>query len=181
MTINEFIEKVGKIDNASIVKNTISVKEYLPFLEKKALAKRIVERCTVEENGFVIIDEIDKYLVFTVEVLSAYTNLEFDADFDVAATEYDTLVQKNKLGTVISLFDSEYKIVLELVRMEVDSVLQRNSVQYQTAAFFDVVNTAVNRLTGVLQNKIDSFNFSDLGVSSDQFDQIKAFIDKYNN
>ena len=180
MTVNELIEKTGKIDNANIIKSALSVKEYLPFLEKKALAKRIVEKCTVEENGYAIIDEINKYLVFTIEVLSAYTNLEFAADINVAAAEYDVLVQKNKLGTIISLFDSEYKIVLDLVRMEVESVLQRNSVQYQTAAFFDVVNTAINSLTDTLRNKIDNFSFDDFGISASQIAQMTDFMNKYN-
>lgn len=179
MKTNEFIVKAGKAENVQILKSMLNVKEYLPFNKKKALAKRIVEDSIIEENGFVRIDEISKYLIFTIGVLEAYTDLEFDEDLDIAAEEYDVLAKENKLNTIISFFESEYNTLLSLTQMEVDYILQQNSVEYQTAKLFDEVGSAVNRLSDILADKVDSFDISNLGISMEQIAQLSEFLGQY--
>lgn len=179
MKISEFIAKVGKIENATVIKNALTVKEYLPFSEKKALAKRIVARSAIEENGFVRIDEINKYLIFTIEVLQAYTNLEFDTDMNVASEEYDLLAKGNKLGLIVDMFEQEYKIILDLVSMEASYATQKNSTAYQMATFFDGLNQTIAKLGDALMDKIDNFDISDLGISENDITQILDFVGKY--
>lgn len=181
MKIANFIEKTGKTESLIILKNTITVKEYLPFSEKKALAKRIVEKSTIDDNGFMIIDEVNKYLVFTIEVLSAYTDLIFDKDLEVAAKEFDMLIENNKLNILISMFEKEYKMMLEFVSMEVDTVLQRNSTQYQTAQFLNGLNQGIELLTEALKAKIEEFNFEKMGISTKDITQLKAFLGKFGS
>lgn len=179
MKINEFIAKVGKIENTTIIKNTLTIKEYLPFTEKKALAKRIIAKSIEEENGFMRIDEIDKYLIFTIEVLQAYTNLEFDTDMSVAAGEYDLLAKGNKLGLIIDLFEPEYKIILDLTNMEANYVTQKNSVAYQMASLFDSLNQTITKLGDALSYKVNNFDFGDIGVSENDIGQLLDFVGKY--
>ena len=179
MTIQEFTNKVGKIENTAVIKNALTAKEYLPFSEKKALAKRIVARSAIEENGFVRIDEIDKYLIFTIEVLQAYTNLEFDTDMDVAAEEYDLLAKGNKLGLIIDMFEQEYKVILDLVNMEANYVTQKNSTAYQMAAFLSGLNQIITKLGDALSDKIDNFSFDDMGISNSDITQLLDFVGKY--
>ena len=179
MKVNEFLSKAEKAESVQILKSMLNVKEYLSFNEKKALVKHIVEASTVEENGFTRIDEINKYLIFTLEVLKAYTDLEFDEDLDIAATEYDMLVKANKLNIIIGLFESEYNVILNLAQMEVDSTLQKNSIEYQTARLFDELGSAVSKLSSVLIDKVDNFNIDDLGISTEQIAQLGAFLEQY--
>lgn len=179
MKINEFIAKVGKIENTTVIKNTLIVKDYLPFSEKKALAKRIIAKSIVEENGFVRIDEIDKYLIFTIEVIQAYTNLEFDEDINVASKEYDLLANGNKLSMIIDMFESEYKIILDLTCMEASYVTQQNGIEYQAASLFNGINQSLTKLTNVLLNKVEEFNINDLGVSEDDMAQFLNFMGQY--
>ena len=179
MKINEFIAKVGKIENTTVIKNALTIKEYLPFSEKKDLAKRIIARSIEEENGFVRIDEIDKYLIFTIAVLQAYTNLEFDTNMNVAAEEYDLLAKGNKLGLIIDMFDSEYKIILDLVNMEANYVTQKNSTAYQMATLFDGLNQTITKIGDALMYKIDNFDITDLGVSKNELGQLLDFVGKY--
>jgi hypothetical protein len=179
MTIKEFIAKVGKIENATVIKNAIIAKEYLSFTEKKALAKRIVAKSIEEENGFVRIDEINKYLIFTIEVLQAYTNLEFDEDLDIAAEEYDLLAKGNKLGLIIDMFEPEYKVILDLVNMEESYVTQKNSVAYQMATLFDGLNNTITKLGDALSDKIDNFDLNDIGVSANDMTMLTDFLGKY--
>lgn len=179
MKTNEFITKAGKAESAQILKSMLNVKEYLPFNEKKALVKRIVEESAIEENGFIRIDEISRYLVFTIRALETYTDLEFDEDLSIAAEEYDILARENKLNTIISFFEAEYNTLLSLVQMEVDYVLQQNSIECQVAKLIDEVGSAVTRLSGVLEDKVNDFDISDLGISADQIAQLGEFLGQY--
>ena len=178
MKIYEFIEKAKVTNNEQMIKKMINTKEYLPFAEKKVLAKRIVEKSKVQENGFTRIDEINKYLIFTVECIQAYTDLEFDESLDVASSEYDMLVQNKKLNTVIGTFESEYKTVLELCAMEVDFIMQSNSIEYQTAMLFNGIINILGSLSGVLEDKVNSFNIDDL-ISPEQLMQLNGFLNQY--
>lgn len=179
MRTNEFITKAGKAESTQILKAMLNVKEYLPFNEKKALAKSIVEESMVEDNGFIRIDEVSRYLIFTIRVLETYTDLEFDEDLDIAAEEYDILAKENKLNTIIGFFEAEYNTLLSLVQMEVDYVIQQNSVEYQTAKLFDEIGFAVNRLSNTLAEKVDNFDISNLGISMEQIAQLSEFLGQY--
>ena len=179
MKIHELIEKTGKTENINGMKNVLTIKSYLPFLEKKALAERVIEKSVVEENGCMRINEIDKYLHFTVAVIEAYTNLEFNEDFEVAAQEYDELVQCNKLNAIIGMFETEYKTVLELVGMEADYVMQKTSVEYQFTAFLYGISGMMDGLSDVLVKKIQDFKISDLGVSEEQVLRLNSLLNKF--
>ena len=74
MKINELINNIKNNPNASLTK-VIQTKSYLPFEDKIELVKRIVDKSSTVENGFVQIDGIDQYYNFTVETIKAYTNI----------------------------------------------------------------------------------------------------------
>lgn len=180
MKVNEFIKKVEQLTNVQIIKKILEVEEYMPFSEKKELAQNIIERSIVRENGFVRINEIDKYLIFTTEVIAAFTNLEFSGDLAIRSQEYDMLVQSGRLSEIIEMLGADYKTILELVKMESDFVSQENSVEYQTAKFFDGLNKAVYGLSNTLSSQVEKFNISNLGISPEQISQLGAFLSKYN-
>ena len=179
MRIQEFIKKTGKIDNINNIKNILTIKEYLPFVEKKALANRIIEKSIVRENDFVKIDEISKYFNFTIEILSAYTDLEFDSDFEVAASEYDMLVKNNKLGSLIGLFEDEYKVVLDLTRMAADYYMQQNHINYQISILFNGLNNIVSMLGDAMISKVNNFDLGNLGVSESDILKLSSFLQTY--
>lgn len=178
MKIKEFIEKAKVTNNEQMIKKMINTKEYLPFAEKKALSKRIIERSIVEENGFVRIDEISKYLIFTVECIEAYTDLEFDEDINVASQEYDALIQSGKFNAVIGTFESEYRTILEFCRMEADYVMQGNSIEHQVAMLFSSVINILDSLSSALEDKISSFSIDDY-ISPEQVMQLSDFLNQY--
>ena len=180
MKVQEFINKVGRVDNVNAIKNILTIKEYLPFLEKKELANRIIEKSIVRENNFIKINEINKYLNFTIEVLSAYTDLEFDSDMDVAASEYDMLVQNNKLGSLIDLLKDEYKVVLDLTEMAADYYMQQNNINYQISVLFNGLNSIVNKLGDALLSKVNNFDLKSFGISENDIVKLNSFLNTYN-
>ena len=179
MRVSEFITKANKVESAQLLKSMLEVKEYLPFNEKKALAKRIVEASLIEEDGFIRVDEISKYLIFTIELIKAYTNLEFDEDLDVAAEEYDILAREGKLNTVLGFFESEYNTILSFTQMEADYIMQQNSVEYQVTKLFSQVGSSVSQLSDTLADKIENFDIGNLGISMDQIAQLGSFLEQY--
>ncbi len=179
MKVQEFITKANKVESAQLLKSMLDVKDYLPFNEKKELAKNIVDASLTEEDGFIRVDEINKYLIFTIEMIKAYTNLEFDEDLDVAAEEYDILARENKLNTILGFFDAEYNTVLSFAQMEVDYIMQQNSVEYQVAKLFSQVGDVVSQVSDTLVDKIENFDIGNLGISMDQIAQLGKFLEQY--
>lgn len=175
MKINEFIESLGALRNKSI-KAVIETKDYLPFAEKKALAERIVDACCIEENGNIKINEIDKYMVFTVECIKTYTNLEFDEDINIATEEYDELCKHGALNDIIGSFAEEYKIILELVKMQTDYVMQNNTVEYQFAKFLTGIGGSVDSLLNSFASKVDQFDLNSLGLDQDGIQKLLGFM-----
>ena len=178
MKVQEFIEKKKVLKNQP-VKAMLNVKEYLPFAEKKALAEKIVDTCVNEENGAIKINEIDKYIVFTIESIKSYTDLEFDEDMTVATSEYDQLCETGLLNDIVASFSDEYKVLLELVKMQTDYVMQDNSVEYQLAKFLHGINNNLDSLAGILSNKIADFSLESLGVGADDIQKLLGFASDF--
>lgn len=171
MKVKEFIEKIISDKNGVMnVSKTIGTKLYLPFEEKVALVKNIVSQSTIEENGFVQIDNIKQYIVFTVETIKSYTELEFDDNY---IADYDLLCSSGALVSVINTFEGEYNMILSLVEMEKKRVLSQNSVESQVAQFLTRVSENLSNISDVLSDKINKF---DMNISAENMQQINEFI-----
>ena len=95
MTIREFIEIAGKEKNKKM-SVILETKKYLPIAEKRVLAQQVIDACTEEQDGIIIIDSVTKYIIFTMTVIGAYTNLEFET-----LDDYDALCEADLLNSVI--------------------------------------------------------------------------------
>ena len=85
MKISEFIDnfKEKKIMNTKVapdavseyIKKELEVKNYVPFIEKRELCERVLNACNVkDENGLIKVDSVSRYIIFTLSVISKYTN-----------------------------------------------------------------------------------------------------------
>lgn len=174
MKINEFIEKYKKNNGVQTVNRLISVKNYLPFVEKQELVNQILNRCKVSNYGYVQFDETKKYIVFTIEVIKAYTNIEFDEDFNIAITEYDALCEADLLNSIIGTFEGEYKTVLNMIAMRQDYILQGNSIECQIAKFLGGLNDRLDDVLSILSDKFGDFN--NINITEDDISKLTNFI-----
>lgn len=156
MKINEFITTYKKNKMQSVEK-LIETKKYLQFVEKEMLVNSVLDKCKIEENGFIKFDEIKQYIVFTTEIIQAYTNLEFDEEYDFMIDEYDELCENDMLNEVVATFEGEYKTVLNILNMKQEYMLQDNSVEYQIASFFNTLNGQLGNLAQIFASKLDSY------------------------
>ena len=156
MKVKEFIDK-RKVSKAQSIQSVIEAKKYLSFIEKQNLVNKVLDKCQVTNNGYTQFDEIKKYIVFTIEVIQAYTNLEFDADFDAAIAEYDALCEADLLNSIIETFEGEYKAVLNMVTMKQDYILQNNSIECQVAQFLNNLNEKLDMLAGSISESFGAY------------------------
>ena len=69
-----------KVDTDAVgkyIKETLEVREYVPFKEKRAIVELIVLKNTKVVDGVKKNDSISQYISFITAMLTAHTNLEF--------------------------------------------------------------------------------------------------------
>lgn len=157
MKINEFIEAASKENNVKRISAIIEAKKYLPIAEKRRIAESVIEACVVNNDGFIQVDSLDKYIMFTIVVISNYTNLEFGLDGDYLA-DYDKLCESGLLDIVIETFEKEYVRTNDILNMMLSDKLQHNSTEASFAALANGVNVALDKLATSLASKIDDMN-----------------------
>ena len=176
MKIQEFIEKYKKANGMQSVKSMLATKNYLPFAEKQELVDRVLNKCINDNNGYMQFDEMEKYLSFTMEIIMAYTNIEFDKDFNTAIHEYDALCEAGILNNIIDTFEGEYKTVLDMVGMRQDYIMRSNSIEAQVAKFLNSLNDKLDVLTNIAAEQMASFGFDNLGITAGDITQLTEFV-----
>lgn len=136
MKILEFIEAVKKNPTqANAVCKKIIKTKYIPVLEKRQLAELVYENSTEIENGIVKVDSLSKYLIFTLLMLTNYTELEFTVDETGAATEaaiaeYDALCEAGLISKLIAEFQEDYARANEIMNYVFqDNLAVNNTVE----------------------------------------------------
>lgn len=185
MKILEFVEKFNndKVANTPIKPNAVSdyikkelkVKDYVPFVEKQSIAQIVLESCANIKDGVVAIDSIQKYIIFTITVLSTYTLLEFEGnnnDLD----SYDALCSYQigdvtLLDEIVKTFEKEYVRCNDILNMMTADLLAENNFEKQIGRFLTKISDKVDILGDSIIDKIGNFDMD--------FDQLN--IDKITN
>jgi hypothetical protein len=184
MKIMEFIEAVKKNPNqtTAVCKKIIKTR-YIPVLEKRQLADLVYNSSIEFENGLVKVDSLSKYLIFTLLMLTRYTELEFSVDETGAATEeaikeYDALCENGLINPIIAEFAEDYARANEIM----------NNVFQDNLAVANTVEAVVGKASGYLLNIIDSFATTleskvdemSLDLSNIDMEQIGKFLNLLN-
>ena len=126
--LKDSIENINSVTNfvtIEIFNTKINVRQYLPVNEKLKLISKIVS--ALSENNFVNPVQLDVYA--TVEIVKAYTNIEFAEDTEVWNI-YDALEHNNFINKIISAIpETEYKFLQDGIEESVSAYYAyRNSV-----------------------------------------------------
>lgn len=181
MTIKELVEfatnnknKMLKADQLQqLIAKTIEVKKYLSIKEKRELIDNIIDSCILYEDGIYKFDDIDKYVVFTMKTIAAYTNLELSDDVD---NDYDSLCEAHLLNTVIETFNGEYENVNLLLQMRCEYILSGNTIEAQVGKFLTGLSDKLDDFSTMLSNNIGNFDFKNLPVSIDDLGRLIEFV-----
>lgn len=189
MMVKTFIEnfKAKKIMNTQIAPNAVSeyikkeleVKSYVPFAEKRELCANVLNVCnTIGDSGLVKVDSVSRYIVFTLSVISKYTNIEFssgeDIEFD-SLDEYDMLCENHLLNPIIEVIGEEYMACNNMLNMMMaDIEANNNTVEAVLGHTLGKITDSIDDFIDVLAEKVEEM---DLDLSQIDIDKYKGLID----
>ena len=159
---------------SNYIRETLQVKEYLPFKQKKAIVEMIVRNHITEVNGIKKYDHISAYVSFVVAMLTSHTCLEFGDD---PVEDYDLLAEADLLNPIIETFAADNEECNIILKMALNSELEDNSVSALVGKF---LNALADKFDGVI-DVLKSINLKDiLGVDFNQEDlaKLKGFLNK---
>lgn len=176
MKIVDFIETMSKENSVKRIGAILETKKYLPIAEKRRIAEAVIEACTTDNSGFIKVDSLDKYIMFTIAVISNYTNLEFGLDGDFLF-DYDRLCEAGLLDAIIATFDKEYVRTNEILNMLLTDKLQHNSAEASFAAVVNGLNNSMDKIIGSLNNKIEEMNLDLNNFNQDTLNGLLRLVD----
>ena len=191
MKILEFIEgfRTKKVMNTTLnpngiadyIRKELEVKKYIPFAEKRELCERVLNACnTKTSNGLVKTDSVTRYIIFTVSIISKYTNIEFssgeDTEFD-SLDEYDMLCQADLLNPILDVIGEEYVTCNNILYMMMgDIVTNNNTIENVVGHVLGKLGDSVDGLIDVLAEKVEDM---ELDLSQIDINKYKGLIEMF--
>ena len=160
--INEFKTKKiqnTKTDNTIVgkyIRDTLQVKTYIPFREKRAIVETIVEQNIEVVDGIKRHDSINGYVSFVMAMLKCHTTLEFEED---PVADYDLLAESGLLPLIIEEFRASYDESDILLKMALAAELEDNNVNVLIGKFLDGLSKKLEGISEALKDKLLSTEF----------------------
>lgn len=189
MKILDFINeaKAKKVKNTQynphevedFIREQLKIKAYVPFAEKRELCKTVLDASCARNGSIVEVDSVSRYILFTIAVISKYTELEFssgkDEEFD-SIDEYDMLCQNDLLNPILDVIGEEYTTCNNILNMMMADINANNN---NVAA---VLNKSAQKLLGIVDELKDVFSEKvkelNLDLSQIDIDKYKGFLEK---
>ena len=191
MTIKNFIEgfHAKKVMNTTLnptgvadyIRKELEVKDYISFAEKRELCERVLNACNTKmSNGLVKTDSVTRYIIFTITIISKYTNLEFssgeDTEFD-SLDEYDMLCQADLLNPILDTIGEEYVTCNNILNMMMaDIVANNNTIENVVGHVLGKLGDSVDGLIDVLAEKVEDM---ELDLSQIDIEKYKGLIEMF--
>lgn len=167
MRINELVEKYGQNERINIAKEIEAI-PYISIMRKRQIAELVLDNCTYEVDGEIHIDSVERYLLFTIAVISAYTNLEFDYEDGFAIEDYDALCESGLLIKIIDCFKDDYASCQEILNMMTTDKLQDNmTIEKKLYQFLDGVQYTLDSVVNGVVEQLNLGSLDDLKLVKD--------------
>lgn len=162
------------------IKETLEVREYVPFKEKRAIVELVVLNNIKVVDGVKKNDSISQYISFITAMLTAHTNLEFSED---PVADYDILSESGLLTPIIDTFKTDYSECDVLLKMALTNELEDNNVNIVFGKFLNSILYRLDVIGEYIKSSVDGVDINSiLGESFNQEDlaKLSSFLDKYN-
>lgn len=178
MKVKEFVEMYEKNSRIDIAK-TVETEPYIGIMQKKQIAELVLENCTYEIDGEIHIDSVERYILFTITVISAHTNLEFDHENNASIDDYDMLCKSGLLIKVIDTFKDDYASCQEILNMMTTDKLQESmTIEKKLYQFFDGVQYILDEVLNGIVEKIDLDILKSLPIDKDSLSNLSNLFEK---
>lgn len=170
------ITKNGVDEKIEYLKKELNVKNYIPFADKRELCAAVIDACCTKEDGLVKVDSVSRYIVFTISIISHYTDLEFNSDEEYdSLDEYDMLCEAGLLNPILALIGDEYATCNNILNMMMDDVMtNNNTVEAVLGHALGSVSDSLDDLIGALADKVEEM---ELDLSQIDFNKYKGLLD----
>jgi hypothetical protein len=188
MKINEFITivKEAKLPESptavsGFIKKNLEIKNYIPFAEKRELCEKVLNICNQrdENSGLIKVDSVSRYIVFTISIISKYTNLEFSSgedDID-SLDEYDMLCQAGLFNPILDAIGSEYVACNNILNMMMEDIISNNNtLENVIGVVLGNLGDSVDNLLTVFADKVESM---ELDFNQIDIDKFSGLIDMF--
>lgn len=189
MTIKEFCEaykakrfmvtKNGVDEKIEYLRKELELKEYIPFADKRELCKTVIDTCCTKEGGLIKVDSVTRYIIFTISIISKYTNLEFNSgeEYD-SLDEYDMLCEAGLLNPILALIGEEYATCNNMLNMMMDDVIaNNNTVEAVLGHNLGKVSDSLDDLIGAFADKVEEMELDLSQIDIEKFDKLKGLFD----
>ena len=183
-TIKEFCEnykaknfmntKQGVEERIEWLRKELGVKSYVPFAEKRELCASVLDACCTREDGLVKVDSISRYILFTISIISLYTELEFNTDEEYdSLDEYDVLCESRLLNPILELIGDEYAACNNMLNMMLEDIIaNNNTVEAVLGHTLGKVSDSLDGLIEVFAEKVE-----EMELDLSQIDKYKGLLD----
>ena len=159
MKVKELVEKYEKNSRINIAKE-IETKPYIGIMQKKQIAELVLDNCMYFVDDEIHMDSVERYILFTITVIQAHTNLEFDYENDAAVDDYDMLCETGLLVKIIDTFQDDYASCQEILNMVTGDRLQDSmTIEKKLYQFLDGVKYSLDE---ILDSFVEKINFDEL-------------------
>ena len=178
MKVQELVKKYEQNQRIDIAKE-IEAKPYIGIMQKGHLAELVLEGCMYEVDGEIHVNSLEKYILFTITVISAHTNLEFDHENDMAIADYDALCESGLLIKVIDTFKDDYASCQEVLNMVTADKLQNNmTIEKKLYQFLDGIKDAADNALNELVGQLNLDFLNDLNLNQDSLSKLFELVNK---
>ena len=174
MTVLELINKARE-DNDFDVIGAINVKEYLPVNAKREVIDLTIAHCSEYEDGNVLLNGVELYIIFHIKFIEAYTDIEFTSNY---YDDYDALTANGLLDMIINAALLEYNRMTEMLILQKEYVLAQNSLEAQVGRFLGDLSYQFGKFVDNIGDKISGLNLEDMNVNQDDVNKVLQFVDK---
>lgn len=185
MKITELCEKIktNQIKNTAyspqaieefLIKN-IEFKSYLPFIEKRKLCEKVLEVACKKNGGLVEVDSVSRYILFTMSMITHYTDLTFENNEDLDSLDcYDLLCENNLLNPILDCIGGEYAVCNNMLNMMMGDIVanNNNAVTVLNEAATQLLDI-VDDFADVLAEKVEGLN---LNLSKIDIDKLEGLL-----
>ena len=182
--IQEFVDK--KISNTKIqpnaveefIKSKLTIRTFIPFLEKRQIVELVVSANTTEEYNIKKIDSVGQFVGFVTSMLITHTDLEIDQVNPIKS--YDALSEAGLLEPIIACFQNDYSECEVLLKMTVADVLADNELNVVVAKFLDGILDKLDGVGNVLKGALDGFDLQSVigNFHQEDLNKLRGFLDK---
>lgn len=190
ITVKNFVQdfKDKRIMNTKVntdavseyIKETLEVREYVPFKEKRAIVELIVLKNTELVDGVKKNDSISQYISFVTAMLTAHTNLEFSED---PVVDYDILSENGLLAPIIETFKTDYSECDVLLKMALAAELEDNNPNVLFGRFLNSILEKLDAAGASIKSAIDGVDLKSLlqdSIKQEDLKKLSDFLNTYN-